>query len=186
MPLPRPIGDPFGNPGDDGSQASSTKRPISASAFSFHLGPKKVKQEVRYGGVEPKEEAKEGSAPGTSILSIPNIKMETPLRARATPLRLREMTSMKPLDSLPSYTLTPNRTPNGRNDSPSVSRKVTDSPFVSGIKRKHDEKDKMMNPLGSIRKVDYDFSKVEAVKRVEEEGVGVSPMGKKIVKYGKG
>jgi hypothetical protein len=89
---------------------------------------------------------------------------------------------MKPLDSLPSFSLRTS-TPVPVQDR----KKMNDSPFAHPTtKRKLEEK-----PMISLMDTGVDLREgiyIENVKRrVEEEGVGVSPRGKKIIKYhGKG
>jgi len=195
MPLPRPIGDPFvvkdesqppvSNAGS--STSSNGKRPISASAFSFSLGPKST----------PKRTKLEPISAGVSVSSGMRVggrkdegnDMDTPVRPqpRMTPMKTN-------LDSLPSHTPLNKRL----NDSPHTfhllqtpqnHKKISDSSFSIPHKRLKEEKEeKPLVSLGSIGKVEFDSIHVEAVKkRVEEEGLGVSPRGKKIIKYhGKG
>jgi hypothetical protein len=179
MPLPRPIGDPFATKDEDPPNSTPVNRPISSSAFSFHLGPKSTPERTRCKPITARIES-----------TSKEFKVErndwTPIRSRdipraaATPIR--EMTSMKmkPLDSLPSFSLLTNTPVQER-------KKMNDSPFAHPTtKRKLEEK-----PMISLMNTGVDLGEgiyVESVKRrVEEEGVGVSPRGKKIIKYhGKG
>jgi hypothetical protein len=182
MPLPRPIGDPFATATKDEDPPNSTpaKRPISSSAFSFHLGPKST-EGTRWKPITTRVES-----------TSKEVKVEkndwTPIRSRelprataaATPLREMTPMKMKPLDSLPSFSL--------RTSTPVQDRmRMNDSPFAHPTtKRKLEEK-----PMISLMATGVDLGEgiyIENVKRrVEEEGVGVSPRGKKIIKYhGKG
>jgi hypothetical protein len=179
MPLPRPIGDPFATKDEDLPNSTPAKRPISSSAFSFHLGPKAT-EGTRWKPLT----AREGD-------TSKEVKVEsnwTPIRSRdiprataaATPLREMTPMKMKPLDSLPSFSL--------RTSTPVQDRmRMNDSPFAHPTtKRKLEEK-----PMISLMATGVDLGEgiyIENVKRrVEEEGVGVSPRGKKIIKYhGKG
>jgi hypothetical protein len=105
----------------------------------------------------------------------------TPIRSRIQATPLREMTPMKKLDSLPSFSL---RTP-----APATNRvKVNDSPFAQPSTKRKLEDEKPMVPLNTTGVDLGEGIYIESVKRrVEEEGVGVSPRGKKIIKYhGKG
>lgn len=195
MPLPRPIGDPFvvkDEPQPSTSNSSSYtngKRPISASAFSFSLGPKSASTST------PKRIKLEPISAGMS-LSKGNQRGEEGKKDVDTPIRPKpQMTPMKTnLNSLPSHTPLDKRL----NDSPHTfhplqtpqnRKKISDSSFSIPHKRVKEEKEeKPMVSLGSVGKVEFDSIHVEAVKkRVEEEGLGVSPRGKKIIKYhGKG
>lgn len=170
MPLPRPIGDPFVGKEEDGSTSTPSRRPISASAFSFNVGPRSTPEGTKWKPMTSimtvKEEVKERSN-RTPRRELPTFKLEK------TPLR--EMTPMKKLDSLPSFTL---RTPALK-----IQKRVNDSPFAHPTtKRPIDEK-----PMIPLNMTGADLGEgiyIESVKRrVEEEGVGVSPRGKKIIKY---
>jgi len=193
MPLPRPIGDPFvvkdepqppvSNTGS--STSSNGKRPISASAFSFSLGPKSTPKRTKLEPISAGMSLSKGTQRGEEGKK----EVDTPIRSKP------QMTPMKTnLDSLPSHTplnkplndsphtLHPLQTPQNR-------KKISDSSFSIPHKRVKEEKEeKPLISLGSIGKVEFDSIHVEAVKRrVEEEGLGVSPRGKKIIKYhGKG
>jgi hypothetical protein len=177
MPLPRPIGDPFATKDEDSPRSTPAKRPISSSAFSFHLGPKSTEGTRRKpvtSGVDSTSKEVKVESNWTPIRSrdIP--------RAAATPIREMTPMKMKPLDSLPSFSLRTNTPVQER-------KKMNDSPFAHPTtKRKLEEK-----PMISLMNTGVDLGEgiyVESVKRrVEEEGVGVSPRGKKIIKYhGKG
>jgi hypothetical protein len=193
MPLPRPIGDPFvvvkdepQTPGSSSNTNVNGKRPISASAFSFSLGPKSSNTS------RIKLEPISISA-GVS-LSKGKQRADLDEKEMATPTRRPEMTPMKSnlkLDSLPSYT------PNKRLNDPSYAlhslqtpqnqKRINDHSFIIPSAKKGKE-EKPLVSLGNIGKVELDGIHVEAVKkRVEEEGLGVSPRGKKVIKYhGKG
>ena len=188
MPLPRPIGDPFvvkDEPQPSTSNASSSlngKRPISASAFSFSLGPKSTPKRTKLEPISAGKSLSKGKQSGEEGKK----DVDTPIRSKP------QMTPMKTnLDSLPSHTPLKKRL----NDSPHAlqtpqnRKKISDSSFSIPHKRVKEEKEeKPLISLGSIGKVEFDSIHVEAVKkRVEEEGLGVSPRGKKIIKYhGKG
>ena len=178
MPLPRPIGDPFATKDEDPPSSTPAKRPISSSAFSFHLGPKSTPEGTGWkpitARVDTTKEVKVEKNDWTPIRS-----RESP-RPRAAETPLREMTpiKMKPLDSLPSFSLRTS-TPVPIQDR----KKMNDSPFAHpGTKRKLEEK-----PMISLMDTGVELGEgiyIENVKRrVEEEGVGVSPRGKKIIKY---
>lgn len=192
MPLPRPIGDPFvvkDEPQPQISNVSSStstngKRPISASAFSFSLGPKSTPKRTKLEPISAGVSASSGLRVGAR--KDEGNDMDTPVRPqpRMTPMKTN-------LDSLPSHTPLNKRL----NDSPHAlqtpqnRKKISDSSFSIPHKRVKEEKEeKPLISLGSIGKVEFDSIHVEAVKkRVEEEGLGVSPRGKKIIKYhGKG
>lgn len=112
------------------------------------------------------------------------VKEEMKERSDRTPIRrdgheaegtpLREMTPMKKLDSLPSFIF----------NTPATDRKrVNDSPFAQPTKRKTED-EKPMVPLNTAGVDLGEGIYIENVKRrVEEEGIGVSPRGKKIIKY---
>lgn len=193
MPLPRPIGDPFvvkdepqphiSNAGS--STSTNGKRPISASAFSFSLGPKSTPKRTKMEPISAGISLSKGKQSGSEGKK----EVDTPIRPP------HQLTPMKTnLDSLPSHTplhkrlgdsphaLHPLQTPQDR-------RRISDSSFSIPHKRSKEEKEeKPLISLGSIGKVEFDSIHVEAVKkRVEEEGLGVSPRGRKIIKYhGKG
>lgn len=174
MPLPRPIGDPFAAKDEDQSTSTPARRPITSSAFSFHLGPKSNDggRKPASSGLGKKDEVKVEKNDWTPIRSK---VMPTFNRATATATPLREMTPMKPLDSLPSFSL---RTPTITDR-----KKVNDSPFAHPTtKRKLDEKTMLPMNLAGVDLGEGIY--IENVKRrVEEEGIGVSPRGKKIIKY---
>jgi len=180
MPLPRPIGDPFATKDEHPPNSTPAKRPISSSAFSFHLGPKSTPEGTRWKPVTSRVDSTSKEVKVESHWT-PMKTREIP-RATAATTPLREMTpmKMKPLDSLPSFSL--------RTSTPVQDRKrMNDSPFAHPTtKRKLEEK-----PMISLMDTGVDLGEgiyIESVKRrVEEEGLGVSPRGKKIIKYhGKG
>lgn len=184
MPLPRPIGDPFAPKDEDIPSSTPVKRPISSSAFSFHLGPKSTSTPARTKW-EPMTTRVEGSSKEVKVEHAewtPIRDREVKPRAAATPLREMTPMKMKPLDSLPSFSLRTN-TPGPIQDR----KKMNDSPFAHpSTKRKLEER-----PMVSLMDTGVDLGEgiyIENVKRrVEEEGMGVSPRGKKIIKYhGKG
>jgi hypothetical protein len=178
MPLPRPIGDPFAVKDEESSSSTPAKRPITSSAFSFHLGPKSTPEGKTWKPVSARVDSTSNEVKVESGWT-PIRSREVP-RAGATATPLREMTpmkmKMKPLDSLPSFSL--------RTSTPVQDRKkMNDSPFAHpSTKRKLEEK-----PMISLMDTGVDLGEgiyIENVKRrVEEEGVGVSPRGKKIIKY---
>ena len=191
MPLPRPIGDPFvvkdepQPPLSSSSSSTNGKRPISASAFSFSLGPKSTPKRTKLEPISAGISLSKGKQSGEEEKK----EVDTPIRPKP------QMTPMKTNhDSLPSHTPLHKRL----NDSPHAlhplqtpqnHKKISDSSFSIPHKRVKEEKEeKPLISLGSIGKVEFDSIHVEAVKRrVEEEGLGVSPRGKKIIKYhGKG
>lgn len=182
MPLPRPIGDPFATKDEDLPNSTPVKRPISSSAFSFHLGPKSTStpEGARWKPVTARVESSSKEVKVEHAEWTPIRDREVKPRAAATPLREMTPMKMKPLDSLPSFSL--------RTSTPVQDRKkMNDSPFAHpGTKRKLEER-----PMVSLMDTGVDLGEgiyIETVKRrVEEEGVGVSPRGKKIIKYhGKG
>lgn len=169
MPLPRPFGDPFAKrePIDEKPVTTPKRLPISASAFSFQLGSGPKKSIDKGKGREVEVDVKKEK----------DTREWTPLRAR--PIQEHTPTSRK-LEPLPSFHITPKAGPSRV--------RVTDSPFATGIKRKVEPNDHFQL-LGNLDKVDLSETlHVDAIKqRVEEEGIGVSPRGKKIIKYhGKG
>jgi hypothetical protein len=188
MPLPRPIGDPFAVKNEDPPTSTPSKRPISASAFSFHLGPKTTPDGVSWKPVTSRIGVKDATQErrGEPSTSVKECKVErndwTPIRSRIQGTPLREMTPMKKLDSLPSFSL---RTP-----APVTTNrvKVNDYPFAHPSTKRKLEDEKPMVPLNTTGVDLGEGIYIESVKRrVEEEGVGVSPRGKKIIKYhGKG
>jgi hypothetical protein len=195
MPLPRPIGDPFvvkdeaQTPGSSSNTNVNGKRPISASAFSFSLGPKSASTS------RTKLEPISISA-GVSLSKEKQREHVENEKDSDTPVRVgtRQMTPMKSnlkLDSLPSHT------PNKRLNDPSYAlhslqtpqnqKRINDHSFIIPSAKKGKE-EKPLVSLGNIGKVELDGIHIESVKkRVEEEGLGVSPRGKRIIKYhGKG
>jgi len=171
MPLPRPIGDPFAIKDEAGSVSTPARRPISSSAFSFNVGPKSTPDGTRWKPMTSvgivKEEAKDGGD------TTPRRELQRLGPPEFTPLR--EMTPMKKLDSLPSFTL---RTPASTNQ-----KRVNDSPFAHPTNKRQVE-EKPMIPLNMTGADLGEGLYIESVKRrVEEEGIGVSPRGKKVIKY---
>jgi hypothetical protein len=196
MPLPRPIGDPFvvvkdepQTPGSSSNTNVNGKRPISASAFSFSLGPKSASTSRTK--LEPISiSAGVSLSKGKQRAGVEEMDMDTPIRRR-------EMTPMKSnfkLDSLPSLhtplnkkRVTDSSIAHHSLQTPQDRKRINDHSFIIPSAKKGKE-EKPLVSLGNIGKVELDGIHVEAVKkRVEEEGLGVSPRGKKIIKYhGKG
>lgn len=168
MPLPRPFGDPFASKREETSVSTSTPKrvPISASAFSFQLNSGKKSGDKGKGKGREEDVKKE--------------KEWTPLRAK--PFTEHTPTSLRKLDP-PTFQL---KTPKAEAGPSRVATRVTDSPFAQGhgLKRKVEPNDHFQS-LGNLEKVDLSETlHVDAIKqRVEEEGIGVSPRGKKIIKY---
>lgn len=164
MPLPRPFGDPFAKRDEVEEKPTTTPKrlPISASAFSFQLGS------------GPKKAIDKGKGKEVEIKKEKDTEGWTPLRAR--PPQVHTPTMGRKFEPLPSFHITPRAGPSRV--------KVTDSPFAQGVKRKV-ESNEHFQLLGDLDKVDLSETlHVEAIKqRVEEEGIGVSPRGKRIIKY---
>lgn len=197
MPLPRPLHGSMALPPPKNEEEQSRSArwsrpvaPISASAFSFQLvTPKRVS-----GSSDVKREELPLSTPSRYVTPLREVEPSTP---KAGPSR-----AARPLNSLPSphggTAFKPKVPVVKLEHGTRMSDMVWGSAKMLG-KRKEtemgeegkaaDSPSKPMRALGQLGRVDLgeNLHVEEVKKRVEEEGIGVSPRGKKIVKYsGKG
>lgn len=201
MPLPRPF---VGRPGyvepsqKDGEENTRGRKrpiaPISASAFSFQLAtPTKptalgeVKREM-VGMSTPSRYAtplREVSAPTSTPGSGPS-KPKRPLNSLPSPYGGQAFKLRTPAAKMEGGTRMSDM---AWGSAKVLGKRKEDDVSVEGKEVGSPGPTKTMRSLGQLGKVDLgEKMHVEEVKkRVEEEGIGVSPRGKKIVKYsGKG
>lgn len=213
MPLPRPLGEPFARPAAVSDDKSGTQdeskpslplnpppkkkravAPITAGAFSFQLGTP-IKRETNH-DVEDKRRiwSPMGMMPSTPMREIsatprPTSKIARPLTSLPSPfggLKTPTVKMEKQGGSGTGTRLSEMQAPSAK---ALGKRRAPDFDLVADESAPAGSPVRPMKALGQLGQVHFGESlhQEEIKKRVEEEGIGVSPRGKKIIKYsGKG